>query len=112
LTGALVNPWVFQEIRAGLDGTLLPQPPPLTERVAFMTWHFLRAVAFLGEHVACLQFRKMIDWYAKLFGPCRTLRKGIKELGSVAQFHDLVKHFLEERGAASIPRAPEVSSTL
>ncbi len=99
--GALANPWVFQEIRAGLNGAPLPRPPLLTERVAVMTRHFLRAVAFLGEHVACLQFRKMIDWYAKLFGPCSTLRKGIKELGSAAQFHDLVGHFLDEQEFSS-----------
>jgi len=95
--GALTNAWVFREIRAVLDGAPLPPPPTLVERVAFMTRHFLRAVVLRGEHLACLQFRKMIDWYARAFGPCKALRQGIKELSSVAQFHDLVGCFLEER---------------
>jgi tRNA-dihydrouridine synthase len=94
---ALSNAWVFREIRAALDGTPSPPPPTLAERVAFMTRHFLRAVTLRGEHLACLQFRKMIDWYARAFGPCKTLRHGIKELSSVAQFHDLVGSFLATR---------------
>lgn len=94
--GALANPWVFQEIRAGLDGTAPPPAPTVLERVAFMTRHFLRVVELSGEYVACLQFRKMIDWYAKAFGPCTALKRGIKQLGSAAQFHDLVGEFLAE----------------
>jgi tRNA-dihydrouridine synthase B len=94
---ALANAWVFQEIRAAFDGTPPPPLPTLAERVAFMTRHFLRAVALRGEHLACLQFRKMIDWYARGFGPCKALRFGIKELSSVTQFHDLVGRFLETR---------------
>ncbi len=96
--GALMNPWVFQEIRAGLAGTPTPQAPTFAERVAFMTRHFLRAVTFLGERVACLQFRKMIDWYAKFLGPCPDLRKSLKTLNSAAHYHDLLGCFLAERG--------------
>lgn len=104
--GALSNPWVFHEIRAHLDGTLSPPAPTLEERVAFMTRHFLRAIALRGEHLACIQFRKMIDWYARAFGPCKALRLGIKELSSVEQYHELVGRFVEERARAADPAAP------
>ena len=66
---ALTNPWVFREINAAFTGESLPSPPTLLDRVSFMTRHFLWAVTFRGEHLACLQFRKMIDWYARAFGP-------------------------------------------
>jgi tRNA-dihydrouridine synthase B len=95
--GALMNAWVFREIGAALTGTTPPPTPRLAERVAFMTRHFLRSVTLRGEHLACLQFRKMIDWYARAFGPCKALRYGIKELSSATQFHDLVGRFLEAR---------------
>jgi tRNA-dihydrouridine synthase len=66
-----------------------------------MTRHFLRAVALRGEYIACIQFRKMIDWYARAFGPCTAFRLKMKQLSSAAQYHDLVGRFLEERlGAA------------
>jgi nifR3 family TIM-barrel protein len=98
--GALANPWIFQEIRAGLAGNPPPPSPTFAERVAFMTRHFLRAVSFRGEYVACLQFRKMIDWYAKLFGPCGALRRDMKRLQSMSHYHELVGRFLEERGVS------------
>ncbi len=107
--GALANPWVFREIRAGLDGAALPPAPTLLERVAFMTRHFLRVVELRGEHIACLQFRKMIDWYAKAFGPCTALKRGIRQLGSAAQFHDLVGAFLAERGRLEEMTAQEIA---
>lgn len=95
--GALVDPWVFRSIRVGLDGGPPPPAPSLAERVAFMTRHFTRAVQQRGEKLACTQFRKTIDWYAKLLGPCRPLRLAIKELRSAAQFHELVGGFLAYR---------------
>src|SRR5215510_5394123 len=99
--GALANPWVFHEIRAALDGGPPPPTPTLEERVAFMTRHFLRAVALRGEYIACIQFRKIIDWYARPFGPCTAFRLKMKQLSSAAQYHDLVGCFLQEwRGAA------------
>ena len=95
--GALADPWVFHKINAGLHGTPPPVEPTLEERVAFMTRHFERAVQQRGEKLACTQFRKTIDWYAKSFGPCRPLRLAMKELCSVNQYHDLVGQFLAFR---------------
>jgi nifR3 family TIM-barrel protein len=106
--GALSNPWVFHEIRAALTGCPLPPAPTLEERVEFMTRHFLRAVVLRGEAVACIQFRKMIDWYARAFGPCTTLRLAMKQLNSTTQYHELVGRFLEERlgvGRLAVPAA-------
>ncbi|MBM4256880.1 MAG: tRNA dihydrouridine synthase DusB [Deltaproteobacteria bacterium] len=101
--GALTNPWIFREISSVFAGFSLPSPPTLLDRVAFMTRHFLWAVKLRGEHLACLQFRKMIDWYARAFGPCKRLRLGLKELSSVDQYHDVVGQFLEERGLGLRP---------
>jgi len=95
--GALANPWMFHDIRAVLDGCAPPSAPTLEERVAFMTHHFLRTVALRSEAVACVQFRKVIDWYARAFGPCAALRSTMKQLSSVAQYHEVVEQFLEER---------------
>ncbi|HEV8717419.1 MAG TPA: tRNA dihydrouridine synthase DusB [Candidatus Binatia bacterium] len=108
--GALANPWVFHEIRAALAGCPPPPAPTLEERVAFMTRHFLRAVALRGETIACIQFRKMIDWYARAFGHCTALRLGMKQLSSAAQYHDLVGRFVEERRGADSIAAPAAAA--
>lgn len=96
---AVANPWLFQEIQAGLNGLPSPPAPSLEDRVAFMTRHFLRSVEMRGEKLACLQFRKVIDYYARSFGPCKPLRLALKELKSVGQYHDLVGQFLAFRRA-------------
>lgn len=96
---ALWHPWVFHDIRAALNNDPLPPAPTLAERLAFMTRHFLRAVSLRGEKIACLQFRKMIDWYARALGPCTSLRLAMKHLSSTSQYHELVGRFLEERRA-------------
>ena len=101
--GALANPWVFHNIQAGLLGQPTPPEPPLEVRVAFMTRHFERAVQQRGEKLACTQFRKTIDWYAKSFGPCRPLRLAMKELGSRQHYYDLVGQFLAYRSRQPLP---------
>ncbi len=101
--GALANPWVFHNIQAGLLGHTAPPEPPLVERVAFMTRHFERAVQQRGEKLACTQFRKTIEWYAKSFGPCRPLRLAMKELNSRQHYYHLVGQFLEYRNQHPLP---------
>ncbi len=101
--GALANPWVFHNIQAGLLGHTAPPEPPLVERVAFMIRHFERAVQQRGEKLACTQFRKTIDWYAKSFGPCRPLRLAMKELNSRQHYYHLVGQFLEYRNQYPLP---------
>ena len=110
---ALSNPWIFREIGATFSGEPLPPPPTLLDRVAFMTRHFLWAVTYRGEQLACLQFRKMIDWYARAFGPCKRLRLALKELRSVGQYHEVVGEFLAERGLTLEPpeRTPAATVT-
>ena len=70
-----------------------------------MTRHFLRSVEMRGERLACLQFRKVIDYYARSFGPCKPLRLAMKELSQVDQYHDLVGQFLTFRRASDERRA-------
>ena len=109
--GALANPWVFHHIQAGLLGQPAPPELSLVERVAFMTRHFERAVLQRGEKLACTQFRKTIDWYAKSFGPCRPLRLAMKELTSRQHYYDLVGQFLEYRRQHPLSQAGNLPAT-
>ncbi len=102
--GALTDPWVFHTVQAGLLGHPTPPDPPLETRVAFMTRHFERAMQQRGEKLACTQFRKTIDWYARSFGPCRPLRLAMKELSSRQHYHDLVGRFLAYRSQHRLSR--------
>jgi nifR3 family TIM-barrel protein len=68
--GALLNPWFFRQLDAWLR---TGEPGPRAgwaERLEFMGTHFRRLVEWRGEHLGCLQFRKVANWY------CKTLRTG------------------------------------
>jgi nifR3 family TIM-barrel protein len=68
--GALANPWIFRQLDNWLHRG---EPGPrgtFEERLQFMVGHFRRLIDWRGEHLACLQFRKMASWY------CKALRAG------------------------------------
>jgi len=68
--GALANPWMLRQLNRWLH---TDEPGPrgtYDERLDFMAQHFQRLIDWRGEHLACLQFRKMATWY------CKALRAG------------------------------------
>ena len=57
------DPWIFQQVRAALEGREVPEKPPLAERVAVAERQFSLAYEDKGEHIACLEARKHFAWY-------------------------------------------------
>ena len=62
---ALRDPFFFRKTAHYLDTGEALSEPSLDERISFMDKHFWRAVDIMGEHEACLQFRKVIPYYAE-----------------------------------------------
>ncbi len=63
--GCFGNPWLFQQAKAALEGTLIPPPPPLTERCDTAVRQFELAARYKGERVAVLEARRHYCWYLK-----------------------------------------------
>ena len=61
----LKNPWLIRDIARDLRGEAPLPPPAIVERVEFMTQHFERMLAFSGEAVAVIRFRKWIRLYLR-----------------------------------------------
>ena len=59
------DPWVFARVRAAMTGDLLPERPPLAERVKTAVRQFELAYQDKGEHIACLEARKHFAWYLR-----------------------------------------------
>lgn len=95
--GALLNPWIFGQLRRW-DATGDPGPrASYPERIAFMRRHFGLLVGQRGEHRACLCFRKVANWYCRVLKPGREGQQRLVQLRSVAEFDEIVTG-LEERG--------------
>jgi nifR3 family TIM-barrel protein len=103
--GAFYNPWIFRHTEHYLlTGELLPEPA-FEERVRVMCRHFELMIQVFGEEHGCRMFRKVGPWYAKRFGPANEFNKRVVQIGSRAQFYDLLKQyrgwraqFLDENG--------------
>ena len=59
------DPWLFQQVRAAMEGRDIPERPCLKDRVATAVRQFELAKADKGEHIACLEARKHFVWYLR-----------------------------------------------
>ena len=59
------DPWIFQEVRAALDGAEIQSRPCLADRVEVAVQQFRLAEEDHGEHIACLEARKHFAWYLR-----------------------------------------------
>ena len=59
------NPWVFQQVKAAMEGQKIPDRPPLAQRVDVAVQQFRLAYEDKGEHIACLEARKHFAWYLR-----------------------------------------------
>ncbi|MGM9627685.1 MAG: tRNA dihydrouridine synthase DusB [Faecousia sp.] len=59
------DPWIFQEVRAALDGEEFQGRPCLADRVEVAVQQFRLAEEDHGEHIACLEARKHFAWYLR-----------------------------------------------
>src|SRR5712664_2065147 len=92
--GAFYNPWIFQHTLHYLrTGELLPEPR-FEERVVVMCRHLDLMVEVFGEEHGCRMFRKVAPWYAKRFGPANEFNKRVVQVGSRAEFHDILENYL------------------
>ena len=59
------DPWIFQQVKAALADSEIPEKPPLAFRVDIAVRQFELAREDKGEHIACLEARKHFAWYLR-----------------------------------------------
>lgn len=88
--GALLNPWIFAQLR-NWERTGEPGPAATyLEHVEFMARHFHLLVRQRGERFACLTFRKVANWYCKVLRPGRDVQQRLIRIATVDQFDRIV----------------------
>jgi nifR3 family TIM-barrel protein len=88
--GALLNPWIFQQLQRW-EETGDPGPgPTYGQRLAFMDRHFHLLVDQRGEYFACLTFRKVANWYCRVLRPGREVQQRLVRLDKIATFEAIV----------------------
>jgi nifR3 family TIM-barrel protein len=94
--GALANPWIFRQIDRWLH-TGEPGPKGTrAERIDLMAAHFQRLIDWRGEHLACLQFRKMATWHVKALRAGRAIQQTLVMLDTPETFDRIVARLREQ----------------
>lgn len=95
--GAFYNPWIFRDTTEFLRTGVAPAEAGFEERVRVMCRHLDLMVEIFGEGLGCRMFRKVAPWYSKRFGPANEFNKKVVQLGSRAEFHELLARYREWR---------------
>jgi nifR3 family TIM-barrel protein len=57
------NPWIFREIKSWLSDHGVPDPPPISERVAVVRQHLEKSILYKGERATLFEIRKLYSGY-------------------------------------------------
>lgn len=88
---AFGDPYLFQQIRAALDGREIPARPPLAQRMDLAQRQFEIALADKGDHIACLEARKHLCWYLHGVPHASYYKKDISGVSTKEDVYRLIK---------------------
>lgn len=90
--GAFLNPWFFVHLLNWEETGDPGEPATYEQRLDVMARHFHLLLHYKGEHFACLNFRKMANWYCKVLRPGREVQQRLTMIDSPDTFADIMAH--------------------
>lgn len=93
--GALGNPWIFNEIKARLQGQPISKPSP-DEILDVCIEHFQRALYYYDEKKAIREMRKHIGWYIKGLKNCSRIKDIINKELDKDKVLNILKEYKKE----------------
>lgn len=90
------DPWIFEEVRAALDGEEYPGRPCLADRVEVALGQFRLAEEDHGEHIACLEARKHFAWYLRGVPHSGYYKNEITSLNSMEDIYRVAKDVVRD----------------
>ncbi|MBU5270008.1 tRNA dihydrouridine synthase DusB [Clostridium cochlearium] len=93
--GALGNPWIFNEIKAKLQGQPISKPSP-DEILDVCIEHFQRALYYYDEKKAIREMRKHIGWYIKGLKNCSRIKDIINKELDKDKVLNILKEYKKE----------------
>lgn len=89
--GALGNPWLFEEIKAALEGKEPPTPPTLNQRMAALRRQVYQTCEEKGEWAAMPQARSQAVYYMKGLRGAAALRRACISLEHFTDIDRLIE---------------------
>ncbi len=91
--GAIGNPWIFNELRAILNGQTLPASPSLEDQGRAILKHFELASELYGKNKAVRFLRKFLVGYCKLHSNRKMVQQALLAANDEAQLLVAIKQF-------------------
>lgn len=93
--GTMGNPWLFEEIKAKIDGKGYSLPP-LDYRIQCALTQFEEMIADKGERTAVLEGRRQIAYYIKDVRGSANVRGKLNSAQSVDEVYSIINDFIKK----------------
>ena len=90
------DPWIFEEVRAALNGEEYPGRPCLADRIGVAVEQFQLSEQDHGEHIACLEARKHFAWYLRGVPHSSYYKNQITSLGTMEDIYRVAKDVVRD----------------
>ena len=90
------DPWIFEEVRAALNGEEYPGRPCLADRIAVAVEQFQLSEQDHGEHIACLEARKHFAWYLRGVPHSSYYKNQITSLNTMEDIYRVAKDVVRD----------------
>ncbi len=91
--GSMGNPWIFEEIKAAMNGASYV-PPPLEKKLATAMHQIKNMVKDKGERVGLLEARRHLSYYIKGGNGASETRFKLNRASSFNEFKEIIDDFL------------------
>ena len=90
------DPWVFQQVKAAMNGEQIPERPVLKDRIAVAVRQFQLSETDHGEHIACLEARKHFAWYLRGVRNASYYKNQISSMNTMADIYRIAKDIVRD----------------
>lgn len=90
------DPWIFQQVKAAMEGKEIPQRPALTERMAVAVRQIELAYQDKGEKIACLEARKHLAWYLRGVSHSAYYKNQISSIATMEDVYRITKDIVRD----------------
>ena len=90
------DPWIFEEVRAALNGEDYAGRPCLADRIAVAVEQFRLSEQDHGEHIACLEARKHFAWYLRGVPHSGYYKNQITSLNTMEDIYRVAKDIVRD----------------
>ena len=90
------DPWIFEEVRAALNGEEYAGRPCLADRIAVAVEQFQLSEQDHGEHIACLEARKHFAWYLRGVPHSSYYKNQITSLNTMEDIYRVAKDVIRD----------------